>query len=71
MRPAEAALKVWEGCVPCLILFVERRRGKNLETRGLIVGRQAQVIPVLTSIIDQIEAPALSPGTRMRTQFAK
>lgn len=44
-----------------LLLFEERRRGKSRETTGLIVGSDAQMIPVSTSIIDQIAASVLSP----------
>ena len=39
----------------------ERRRGKMREITGLIVGSDAQIIPVSTSIIDQIAASVLSP----------
>ena len=52
---------VCEGWVACPLLLDERRCGKKLEITGLIVGSDAQIIPVLTSIIDQIAASVLSP----------
>lgn len=45
----------------CPLLLDERSRGKRREITGLIVGSDAQIIPVSTSIIDQIAASVLSP----------
>ena len=48
-----------------MLRFDERRRGNSLEMTGFIVGNDAQIIPVSTSIIDQMAASVLSPIRRL------
>lgn len=48
--------------VACLVRFDDRRRGNIRETKGLIVGSDAQRIPTLTSMFDHNAESALSPG---------
>lgn len=38
-----------------------RSLGKRYEMRGLMVGSDAQIIPILTSMLDHRDAFALSP----------
>src|SRR4051812_1800312 len=44
-----------------LVLLEESKRGKIHEMIGFIVGSDAQIMPVLTSMLDQIAASVLAP----------
>jgi hypothetical protein len=44
-----------------LVLLEESKRGKIHEMTGFIVGSDAQTMPVLTSMLDQIAASVLAP----------
>jgi len=46
---------------PVPLRVEERRRGKSREMMGLIVGREAQIMAVFTSMSDQIAESVLSP----------
>lgn len=56
-RPREKVFRL-AGLLPPL--RVERKRGRMREMRGRRVGRQAQMIPTLHSMADQVAAPTLS-----------
>jgi hypothetical protein len=47
----------------------DRRRGNSFPTTGLTAGSEAQIIPVKTSMLDQMEAPTLS-SAKCKIQFA-
>jgi hypothetical protein len=51
--------------VDWLVLLEESKRGKIHEMTGFIVGSDAQIMPVLTSMLDQIAASVLSPNFLM------
>ena len=52
-------------CVGLLPLKVDISPGMRRERRGLRVGRQAQMMPVLHSMADHEAAPTLSSGCRV------
>lgn len=52
---------VLRGNVGWLDLLEESKRGKIHEMTGFIVGSDAQIMPVLTSMFDQIAASVLAP----------
>jgi hypothetical protein len=48
-----------------LDLLEESKRGKIREMTGFTVGSDAQTMPVLTSMLDQIAASVLAPKFRV------
>jgi len=44
----------------------DRRRGNSFPTTGLTAGSEAHIMPVKTSMLDQMEAPTLSSGKCVR-----
>jgi hypothetical protein len=42
------------------LLVDDKRFGKHFATTGFMAGREAQMMPVYTSMLDQMEAPTLS-----------
>jgi hypothetical protein len=53
-----------------LVLLEESMRGKIHEMTGFIVGSDAQTMPVLTSMLDQIAASVLDPKFPVNKTFA-